>query len=99
MPIHLAGGDIRPQGIVVTIRGGGELLLYSKLLCRIGTIPVEEGTSIIRVGSNLVMGGRQGITVFDLSNPRHPQSNRFMENISVTALGSPLGKKTGSFVV
>jgi hypothetical protein len=42
---------------------------------------LEGGRCIVRVDRALVSGGRRGLTMFDLTSPRHLRGERFLDEI------------------
>ena len=72
--------------------------IYSQRLCRIGHLPIEGGASVAYIGGKLLVGGLRGLAVFDLRNPVHPQLQRSLEDLSITALARPLPGVAGSFI-
>ena len=72
--------------------------VYSRRLCRIGELPLEGGTSLLRVSKKLIVGGKRGLAVFDVSNPRRPERHATVGNVHIAALAFTPPGETGTFV-
>ncbi len=72
--------------------------VYTTRLCRVGEIVLEDCRSLISVAGKLVAAGRQGISIYDLSQPRHPRLERTHEGQRTRRLTRTWEAEAGSFL-
>jgi hypothetical protein len=85
------------EGALYTV-SDGHLSVYSRKLCRIAQIPIKGATSLLRTGTMLVAGGREGLAVVDVSNPRQPEPVATVRDLWVVTLASVPAGEPGAFV-
>jgi hypothetical protein len=74
------------------------LEIYSGRLCRLKTIPLAGGCSIVRVGSSLVVGGEQRLNVIEWGDNCRTQNETFIGDGKISAVKPVLAGEAGSFV-
>ena len=77
-----------------------ELIIYSIGLCKMSSTSLERCRSLLLAGGKLVVGGKDGLRVYDISDLRQPASVTFLEGLNVTkVLRSPLMEPGGFLAI
>jgi hypothetical protein len=72
------------------------LEIYSTGLCKLGGVAIQDAACITRTANRLVIGGRHGLSVHDITDPLHPRCGPSLEKIAVKTVARPLGSEAGS---
>lgn len=75
------------------------LEVRSLRLCRTRQVECAGGRSLVRLGSKLIAGGRNGLALFDVSDPARPRLELTAAGLPVVEVCAPRDVSSGSVVV
>lgn len=74
------------------------LEIYSAGLCKLGALAAPEATCVARTSGKLVVGGRKGLSVHDITNPARPKRGPQLDDVDVRKVARPLGSAAGTIL-
>jgi hypothetical protein len=91
------GPECESDAVMDAIAGAGVVYVLTSealevrtlRLCRMSGSPVAGGRSMIRAGRRLVVGGRNGLAMYDISEANRPRLETSRDDLNVTALALP----------
>jgi hypothetical protein len=72
------------------------LEIYSTGLCQTGAVAIPDARCVTRTAGKLVVGGRHGLSVHDITEAYRPKCGPYLDGIDVRRVARPLGSESGS---
>jgi hypothetical protein len=72
------------------------LEIYSARLCQTGAVGIHAATCVTRTAGKLVVGGRHGLSVHDITDALYPKCRLLLDGIDVRRVARPLGSEAGT---
>jgi hypothetical protein len=74
------------------------LQIYSAGFCKLGAVAAPEATCVSRTAGKLVVAGRKGLSVHDITDAARPKCGPSLCDIDVQKVARPLGSEAGTIL-
>ena len=72
------------------------LEIYSAGFCKLGAVAAPEATCVTRTSGKLVVGGRKGLCVHDITDAARLKCGQSLDDVDVKKVARPLGSEAGT---
>lgn len=90
--------DVTSAGRSLYAVGEDRLEIYSAGLCLTASEPLHGARCVTRTAGKLVVGGRQGLCVHDITDALHPRCGPSLGGLDVKQVARPLGSEAGTIL-